>query len=87
MVEDLPEKVSSRVIYIIGGKANLWLLALKCPCGCHSLIQLNLLKDSNPCWSYKITAMKRISVSPSIWKTTGCKSHFFVRESKIIWVR
>jgi hypothetical protein len=84
---DFPEIVDDEVIYIIGQRECPWLLAMKCPCGCDKLIQLNLLKDADPCWKFRISKKEKISISPSIWRTNGCKSHFFVRDSRIEWVK
>lgn len=86
-VDDLPEKVNDKTIYIVGNSKQPWLLAFTCPCGCQNIIQLNLLKDADPCWKYKVTKKNKINISPSVWRTTGCKSHFFVRKSKIDWVK
>ena len=85
--EDLPENVSDKTFYIVGEKRNPWVLVFKCPCGCNQTIQLNLLKEADPCWSFRITSKKEINIRPSIWRTTGCKSHFVVRNNKIDWVR
>lgn len=82
--EDLPEKVDNHVIYIIGDSKEPWLIAFICPCGCGELINLNLLKDADPCWKYSISKNK-ISILPSVWRTTGCKSHFYLRKGKIDW--
>lgn len=86
-VEDLPENVKSKTIYIVGSNESPWLIAFNCPCGCQNLIQLNLLKDADPCWSYRISPKGKINISPSVWRTKGCKSHFFVHKGKIDWVR
>jgi hypothetical protein len=86
-VHDLPDHVNNKTIYIVGEKEHPWLLAFNCPCGCQNVIQLNLLQDANPCWKYKVTKKNKINISPSVWRTTGCKSHFFVCKSKIDWVR
>jgi hypothetical protein len=83
--DDFPESIKENTIYIIGDEMSPWLLAFKCPCGCTQIIQLNLLKDADPRWKFKITVRKKISISPSIWRTTGCKSHFILRNSKVEW--
>lgn len=83
---DLPESIKEKTIYIIGEKNSPWLIAFTCPCGCKENIQLNLLKEADPNWRFKITYKNKINISPSVWRTTGCKSHFFVRNSKIDWV-
>ena len=84
--EELPEVFADKTIYLIGESSNPWLIAFKCPCGCNSIIHLNLLKDAEPRWKCKITSRKRVNISPSVWRTKGCKSHFFVQSSKIDWV-
>lgn len=84
--EELPELLSDRTIYIVGQPNNPWLIAFNCPCGCNSIIHLNLLKDAKPKWRYTITSKKRVNIFPSVWRTKDCNSHFFVRNSKIDWV-
>lgn len=86
-VDELPEMVTDKVIYIVGEMNFPWLLAFKCPCGCQNLIQLNLLKDAEPCWRFKIDKKNKINIYPSVWRINGCKSHFFIRKSKIQWAR
>lgn len=86
-VDELPEMVTDKVIYIVGEMNFPWLLAFKCPCGCQNLIQLNLLKDVEPCWRFKIDKKKKINIYPSVWRINGCKSHFFIRKSKIQWAK
>lgn len=85
-VSDVPEVFSERVIYIVGEPGNAWLIAFRCPCGCKSNVHLNLLKDAEPKWSYKINKKRRITIYPSVWRIRGCKSHFFIKGSGVIWV-
>lgn len=84
-VFDLPENVRDKTIYIVGDKGCPWLIAFKCPCGCQTLIQLNLLKEATPCWSFKVKK-REIDISPSILRTQGCESHFVVHKNKVYWV-
>jgi len=84
--KDLPEILTDKTIYLIGEPESPWLIAFKCPCGCNSTIQLNLLKDAKPRWRFSKNSKNRITISPSVWRTKGCKSHFFIRKSKIDWV-
>lgn len=86
-VEEIPLRIKDNNIYIVGVVNQPWLLAFKCPCGCQSLIQLNLLTNAEPCWDFWINKKNKISISPSVWRTVGCKSHFFVKKGKIDWVR
>lgn len=84
--EDFPDNVQDKVIYIVGEEITPWVLVFKCPCGCSQIIQLNLLKEANPRWGFQISKKDEISIRPSVWRTTGCKSHFVVRNGKIDWV-
>ncbi|WP_410688422.1 DUF6527 family protein [Chitinophaga filiformis] len=59
---------------------------MTCPCGCGKILYLNLLRDYAPYWAYK-TEGKIISLSPSVHRTVGCKSHFFITDGKLIWCR
>ncbi len=86
-IEDLPKTFVSNIVYLIGEKENLWQAALICPCGCNSIIQLNLLKESRPRWKVYFDKKNNLSLSPSIHKTSGCKSHFFLTKGKIEWAR
>ncbi|MCE5175790.1 MAG: hypothetical protein LLF74_10415 [Bacteroidales bacterium] len=85
-VVDLPNNIKNRNIYIVGEKEYPWLIAFNCPCGCKNIVQLNLLKEADPCWTFKINKNGKINIFPSVWRTRGCKRHFVVRKSKIIWI-
>lgn len=83
--EDIPERMETKTIYIVGIVDDPWLLTFQCPCGCKSPIQLNILKDARPRWKFEVWPDHKINITPSVWRTTGCRSHFFVRRSKIQW--
>lgn len=85
--EEFPDSIKENTIYIIGQKLSPWVLSFFCPCGCKSIIQLNLLKEADPNWKYRITVQNKITISPSIRRTFGCKSHFFIRNSKVEWAK
>lgn len=85
--EDFPENIERQNIYIVGTKKYPWQAAFKCPCGCMATIQLSLLPEDRPCWKYKLDNKKLITLSPSIWRKVGCKSHFFIRKGKVAWAR
>jgi hypothetical protein len=82
--KDLPPKLKSNTIYIIGANSYEWLIAFECPCGCKDVIQLNLLTNSSPFWNYKLYKGK-VSIYPSIYRTKGCKSHFTLRNGIVKW--
>jgi len=82
--EDVPDSLDPASIYVVGEAHHDWHLVMTCPCGCNAVIFLNLLPETRPCWTYKITK-GNISIHPSVWRTAGCRSHFWVREGRIQW--
>lgn len=83
---DIPNAPKPNHIYIIkeGNEADS--LFFKCPCGCNGNITLNLLQDTSPSWYYEITNNK-LTISPSISRLVGCKSHFFISNGKVRWAK
>jgi hypothetical protein len=73
------------------------LLLLLCPCGCGENFPINLDPRAGPAWRiYQDTELgqKRVcstwrkrgtlSVYPSVWRESGCRSHYIIWNSKII---
>lgn len=83
-MEDVPLKPANKTIYIIGEQGYYWQFVMLCPCNCGSLLHMNLMNDHKPFWSYEIVN-NEISFTPSIDRMVGCKSHFFIKNSKIVW--
>jgi hypothetical protein len=84
--QEAPERLARGVVYLIGEKEHLWCAAFTCPCGCGEAIQLSLLRDARPSWRVSEHANGTISISPSVWRTKGCRSHFFFRRGLIEWM-
>lgn len=84
-VEEFPDALQRAKIYLAGEGDNLWAAALICPCGCGDVIELNLLKQARPCWSVQEHQDGSVSIDPSVWRSKGCKSHFYVRHGRIDW--
>jgi hypothetical protein len=82
--EELPDKLKKHKLYAIG-EGVPWLAALQCPCGCGAIVQLSLLENDRPRWRLRQEKDGTATLSPSIWRSTGCKSHFFLREGLIVW--
>ena len=83
-VNDPPETVIAGRLYLIGDPGQWWLAILRCPCGCGADIQLPMSMGADPCWRVSGSNDKP-SLWPSINRTTGCRSHFFLRRGKIEW--
>jgi hypothetical protein len=80
-----PEAATPDVVYLIGKDGERWSLALLCPCGCGDLVQASLHRDGRPRWFVRVHVAGTVSVTPSIWRTVGCRSHFSVVRGDIIW--
>ncbi len=83
--EEIPDDIQQNIVYIEGSIDSADIAAFVCPCGCNEKISLSLLECSKSNWSVSTDFFGRVSLSPSIWRTKGCKSHFFLRKGKIIW--
>ena len=86
-VEEFPDPLEPSTLYVAGEEPHIWAAAMLCPCGCNDVIQLNLLKQASPSWNVQHHSDGSVSLMPSVWRTKGCRSHFFVRNSRIDWCR
>ena len=84
-VEDFPDTLKPATLYVAGEERYPWAAAMLCPCECGEVIQLNLLAQASPCWTVRHHHDDAVSLMPSVWRTNGCRSHFFVRNSRIDW--
>ena len=88
VVDEEPETLQSGIVYVVGTEAKPWAAALKCPCGCREIVWLNLLDaEDRPVWDVALHPNQTITVYPSVWRRVGCRSHFSLRQGKIIWAR
>lgn len=59
-------------------------LTMRCPDGCGETLTVNLDRRSGPAWRL-YTEGQAVSLFPSVWRNTGCCSHFIVWKSHIYW--
>jgi len=83
-VEELPDSLERGSLYVLGLDSP-WSAALLCPCGCGKLIHLSFLRTDSPSWKISIDRAGLPTLAPSIWRTDGCRSHFFLRRGAIVW--
>jgi hypothetical protein len=58
---------------------------MRCPDGCGEVITLNLDPRTDKAWRiYK--SKKGLTLYPSVWRDTGCQSHFVLWNDEISWV-
>jgi hypothetical protein len=84
-VEDFPDALSPGSVYLAGEGENLWAAAMLCPCGCGEMIELNLLPQVRPRWAVDEHVDGTITLTPSVWRQKGCRSHFILRSGRIVW--
>jgi hypothetical protein len=53
-----------------------WII-FKCPCGCGEQLPINLDPRAGPAWRL-YRGKKGVTLFPSVWRDTGCESHFIV---------
>jgi hypothetical protein len=86
-VEELPEELTPESIYIAGQGQYLWFAAMVCPCGCGEKLCMSLMADGRPKWQLAEHSDGTVSLHPSVWRTRGCCSHFFIRRGLVEWSR
>lgn len=58
---------------------------MRCPDGCGETLTINLDRRTGKAWRLRVNKDSTVSLYPSVWKADGCRSHFVVRNSRIIW--
>ncbi|MES2822481.1 MAG: DUF6527 family protein [Pseudomonadota bacterium] len=86
-VPDIPKKLELYKVYILGGKKTPFLSVLRCPCGCGESLHMNLLTSRDPCWDLFVEPNGSVTFKPSLWKKTGCCSHFHLTNGEVKWVQ
>lgn len=59
-------------------------LTMLCPDGCGETLTINLDRRVGPAWRLYVDG-EVVSLYPSVWRNTGCGSHFIVWKSHIYW--
>jgi hypothetical protein len=58
-------------------------LVFACPCGCGEELPVNLDERAGPAWRL-YRSRRGTSLYPSVWRDTGCESHFIVWRDEIL---
>ncbi|WP_409557863.1 DUF6527 family protein [Acidovorax sp. K2F] len=84
---DPPESCEPGILYLVeDGTEQHWLATLRCPCGCGAMIQLPMTAPAHPCWHMRGT-LQSPTLWPSVRRATGCRSHFVLRQGRILWCK
>ena len=86
LADKIPDDIDPGSIYLLGTTGRPWAAAFACPGGCRELIELNLLPEGNPSWRAAVHKDGTASLHPSVWRTIGCQSHFWILRGRIVRV-
>lgn len=78
-----PDILQPNMVYVVGQGRHLWSAEFLCPCSCGAVVRLSLHKDGHPRWTLCQHRDGRVSLSPSVWRKVGCKSHFFITKGVV----
>jgi len=84
-VEDLPEQLHTRMLYVVGENDHMWYAVMICPCGFREVLQMGLVYNQCPRWSITEHDDGTVSLHPSVRRKVGCKSHFWLQQGNIFW--
>lgn len=59
-------------------------MVMACPDGCGELLTINLDGRSGKAWRF-YAQENALSLFPSVWRESGCESHFILWRSRIYW--
>jgi hypothetical protein len=60
-------------------------LVLRCPDGCGEDLPVNLDRRSGPAWKL-YSRPKGLTLYPSVWRDSGCESHFIIWNDNVFWL-
>ena len=59
------------------------LLLLSCPCGCGQHFPINLDPRAGPAWRLYGNPQRALSLYPSVWRESDCRSHYVIWRNRI----
>lgn len=83
--DQLPSRMPLRDVVLTMDDGEPWTIGMVCPCRCGDVIEMLVIHGAKPRWNIETDAVGRPTVSPSVWRNVGCKSHFWVRKGRIHW--
>lgn len=80
-IEFIPDEINEGELYISTEYNTCTHL---CPCGCKERIPIPINNPNIESWDLSI-GDGLVTISPSLQNRFKCKSHYFIRENKIVW--
>lgn len=81
----LPPVLPQRRLVVAWEDGELWSAGMNCPCGCGEIIELGLFREAEQRWTLEVDGRRRPTLLPSVWRRTGCRSHFWMRQGRVSW--
>ena len=69
-------------VAVVRGRPRSFVMA--CPDGCGERLTINLDQRSGLAWRLYETS-RGVTLFPSVWRDSGCRSHFIVWHDTILW--
>lgn len=79
------ENVKGKTFYCVFSASQPKWVLFRCPCGCGNVITLSLQHSHQPHWILKKSKNNRPLLYPSVWRDTGCLSHFWIQDGRVYW--
>lgn len=81
-VAEMPSPLEPQTAYLhVEEGLPPWSVSFLCPCGCGEDVCIPLdLKGEGPMW--RLESESPLHINPSLQRTYGCKSHFFVHQGE-----
>jgi hypothetical protein len=79
----IPEAINRDLYLVEKGRRRVWAV-FSCPCEHGHRIVANLSRQRRPYWNVSIRK-GLANFWPSFWLKSQCKSHFWIRGSRIYW--
>jgi len=73
---------SGDLVLVERGRPRLLMIA--CPCGCGERLVIHVDPRVQPSWRL-YQRRRKITLFPSIWRESGCGSHFFIWGDRVVW--
>lgn len=55
-----------------------------CPCNCGDLLSINVDRLAGKAWRLRV-GTRGVTLIPSVWRISGCKSHFVLCRNRVWW--
>jgi hypothetical protein len=84
-VKDRPQQPHKNRLYVTQQAGHPAFGAMACPCGCGETLNLRFFGERRPRWSVRWDRRRRPTVRPSVWRQSGCRSHFHLTAGRVDW--